>query len=122
MDFLYVAIGGAFGSLARFSIGSLILKKSKRKVFPYATFLINISGAFALGVIIRFELHNNLQLLFMDGFLGAYTTFSTFMYEGNELILGNKRLYAFIYILLSLMVGLFGFFAGFSLMELLFFS
>lgn len=110
MNYLLVGIGGACGSLTRFGLGKLISSKSKSK-FPVGTFFINVSGAFLLGVISNMNLVNNGYLLLGDGFLGAYTTFSTFMYESFQLF-SDRKLNAFIYIISSIVLGLAGFTAG----------
>jgi len=111
MTYVLVAIGGAAGSLVRFSLGKFISKKSST-FFPIGTFTINITGAILLGVVSTAGLSSNLVLLLGDGFLGAYTTFSTFMYEGFNLFQEKKKLNAFIYILCSLILGLVGYYIG----------
>ena len=114
MDFLLVGIGGALGSLVRFLLGRVISEKLKT-TFPIATFFINISGAFLLGLISNINVGSNAYLLMADGFLGAYTTFSTFMYEGFSLFKENKIMNAVSYIFLSIIIGIIGFFLGFQL-------
>lgn len=111
MEYILVGVGGIFGSVARFSLGRLITQKASTS-FPLGTFLINIMGAFLLGIVSSIGLNNNLYLLFADGFLGAYTTFSTFMYEGFNLFQENEKLNAFTYILGSLFLGIIGFIMG----------
>jgi len=111
MEYFFVAIGGAVGSLTRFSLGKMISSRFNNN-FPIGTFIINITGAFFLGVVSSFTLNKNIYLLLADGFLGAYTTFSTFMYEGFSLFKNNETLNAFIYILSSLVIGILGFFIG----------
>jgi crcB protein len=113
MDFLLVSIGGVLGSLTRYKVGSLISAR-QRSAFPLGTFIINVSGAFLLGVLSGLNVQRNITLLLADGFLGAYTTFSTFMYEGFSLF-KSKRLNAAIYILSSVILGVLGFFVGFFL-------
>ncbi len=111
MEYLLVGVGGAAGSLARFVIGRAIARKMKRE-FPWGTFIINISGAFLLGLAVTAGLPGNMYILAADGFLGAFTTFSTFMYEGVELFRGNETRSAIFYILGSLFIGLVGFIIG----------
>lgn len=112
MDILLVGIGGAFGGVLRFSLGKLISEKSKT-IFPVATFLINISGAFLLGLLYSARVDNHAYVLLGDGFLGAYTTFSTFMYEGFTLFRDNARADAILYVLCTFLIGAAGFFAGY---------
>lgn len=113
-----VFTGGAAGSLTRYILGKLIAQKAKGN-FPLGTFIINISGAFLLGVLSTLNPTKNVYLFAAEGFLGGYTTFSTFMYEGFTLISSNKRLNAFIYITCTVITGITGFFAG-SLLTALF--
>lgn len=112
MDLIFVGIGGALGSLARYQLGRIISQKS-RMAFPAGTFLINITGAILLGLVSGLDAGRNIYLLLGDGFLGAYTTFSTFMYEGFSLFQDKKKLNAFIYILSSLLLGILGYVLGF---------
>ena len=111
MDIVLLSIGGASGSILRYILGNITTKKSKN-YFPYATFFINISGAILLGIINGFNISGNAYILLADGFLGAYTTFSTFMYEGFCLFENDKKQTALIYISGSLILGVLGFFTG----------
>lgn len=114
MDLIFVGIGGMFGSIARYKLGSMILKKSK-SFYPISTFIINISGAVMLGVVTAIGFKNNMSLLLADGFLGAYTTFSTFMYEGFSLFNENKKANAVTYVFTTLFIGVIGFIIGFKI-------
>lgn len=111
MTYVLVAIGGAAGSLVRYSLGKFINERSKSD-FPIGTFIINITGATLLGVVSTIGVSNDMMLLLGEGFLGAYTTFSTFMYEGFNLFQEREKLNAFIYILCSLILGVLGYALG----------
>lgn len=111
MTYILVGIGGAFGSLIRYKLGKEISERSKSN-FPIGTFIINISGAYLLGLASMLDLSENGFLMVADGFLGAYTTFSTFMYEGFNLFQENEKMNAFIYIFGSLLIGITGFILG----------
>jgi len=111
MGVLLIASGGALGSVARFMIGRLIAEK-KSTNFPLGTFLVNITGAFLLGLLCSIEPGRNTYSLIGEGFLGSFTTFSTFMYEGFNLFQDNEKLNAAVYIFGSLLIGLAGFFMG----------
>lgn len=111
MDYILVGIGGVCGSIVRFQLGKVISEKSKAR-FPWGTFIINITGALLLGFISTIGVSANLIHLLADGFLGAYTTFSTFMYEGFNLFQEYEKLNAFIYILGSLILGVIGYAIG----------
>lgn len=116
MKILSVALGGAFGATARYGINALFYKTFTP--FPFATFFINITGSFLIGFLIslfstRLDLAENLRLALIVGFLGAYTTFSTFELETFELMRERKLLTAFFYVSLSFAAGLIGVMSGF---------
>jgi len=111
MTYMLVAFGGGAGSLVRYTLGKFISERSKTS-FPMGTFIINITGALLLGIVSTIGVSSNMMLLLGDGFLGAYTTFSTFMYEGFNLFEEKEKLNAFIYILCSVILGLVGYFIG----------
>ncbi len=114
MEILLVALGGGLGSLTRFRIGKMLIGKSGGTI-PLGTFFVNISGAIFLGFISGYPgFSEGYGYRFLgDGFLGAYTTFSTFMYEGFDLFRERKIINAVVYILLSLILGIIGFIIGF---------
>ena len=109
-----VGIGGAFGGLCRFQLGKAISQRSNT-AFPIGTFVINITGAFLLGVLTSIHVGNRTYLLLGDGFLGAYTTFSTFMYEGFHLFQENEKLHALAYLLGTLFFGIIGYVCGYAI-------
>lgn len=111
MNFILVGIGGALGSISRYSVGKYINSKNKVN-FPIATLLINIFGAFLLGFTVKAYGNSRAYILIGDGFLGAFTTFSTFMYEGVNLLMRKRMDKSVIYLLLSLVFGILGFIAG----------
>ena len=113
MNLLIVGIGGTFGGIVRYQLGKMISQRAAT-TFPIGTFLINITGAFCLGLVASAG-SGTVYLLLGDGFLGAYTTFSTFMYEGFHLFQGNEKLNALTYIFISLVLGVIGYAAGFAL-------
>jgi CrcB protein len=80
-----VAIGGALGSVLRFLVGVWFLQRVGPG-FPWGTFAVNVSGAFAIGVVLqlaqtRLGLNPYARLFLATGILGGYTTFSAFAYE-----------------------------------------
>ena len=111
MNILLVAFGGALGSTARFYSGRMIIKKMGQ-YWPWATFTINLMGSFLLGIIIGLQLDIIGYHFIAVGFLGAFTTFSTFMYEGMTLIKNKRRIAAFSYTILSLILGMASCLAG----------
>ena len=118
MELVWVGLVGAFGSIARFKLGKMINEKMKT-LFPIGTFIINITGAILLGFISSMGVSEKVYLLLGDGFLGGYTTFSTFMYEGVNLIKENKKLNAIVYIVCSLILGIIGYIFGFKMGKLI---
>lgn len=118
MNYILLAIGGALGSITRFKLGELIGRKNTTR-FPLGTFFINITGAFLLGIVSTLVSNKQILLLLADGFLGAYTTFSTFMYEGFNLIENRKLLNATIYIFSSLILGVLGYLLGYLLSSMI---
>lgn len=113
MDLVFVGIGGALGSAARYGLGKLIAKRAAPG-FPAGTFIINVTGAILLGLVISAGTGGSIYLLLADGFLGAYTTFSTFMYEGFNLF-KDKKTNAIVYIAGSLVLGVIGYITGLEL-------
>lgn len=113
MSILLLAIGGACGAAARHKIGALILEH-KKHTFPLGTFLINVSGALILGILCGLKLSGNPYLLLGDGFCGAFTTFSTFSVETVQLIRGRARKKAAAFMLLSTVIGIGLFAAGYK--------
>lgn len=112
MDLVWVGIGGAFGSLARYQLGKMIAQKFKSP-FPVSTFIINLAGSILLGIVTGIGIGNGLSLLLADGFLGAFTTFSTFMYEGFTFFKDNQKKNAIVYISSTLILGIIGFTIGY---------
>lgn len=104
---LAVAIGGAFGATARYGVNLLLA--NVLAPFPFATFIINVTGSFLIGFLLfKFEANETLRLLLVTGFLGAYTTFSTFEYETFQLTQSKQLLTAFLYVSLSFALGFIG--------------
>ncbi|MGE7888752.1 fluoride efflux transporter CrcB [Bacillus cereus] len=105
IEALLVAAGGFFGAITRFAISNWFKKRNKTP-FPIATFLINITGAFLLGYIIGNGITTGCQLLLGTGFMGAFTTFSTFKLESVQL-LNRKKLYIFLlYLSATYIIGI----------------
>lgn|ERR1700690_2607304 len=116
MKYLMVGIGGALGSVLRFWMGSYIGGRFGSR-FPYGTFVINISGSFLIGLVIaimaeKTQWSDNWRYLIPIGFIGGYTTFSTFEYETFRLFQDGQMLTAALNVALSVGVGFAGVWAG----------
>ena len=119
MEYLVIGIGGFLGANTRYLVAGWAARRFGA-TFPYGTFIINISGSFILGFFMAFLrdrafIHPNYRLFFAIGFLGAYTTFSTFTYESLRLLQDGSILLGFTNILASIIIGLVGVFIGFML-------
>lgn len=100
-----VAVIGGFGAIARFVIDRAVTKH-KSSSFPLGTFVINISGAWLLGFVGGLVLRPDIALLAGTAFVGAYTTFSTWMLETHRLGEERQLSFAFANIAVSVLLGL----------------
>ncbi|WP_100486275.1 fluoride efflux transporter CrcB [Sporolactobacillus pectinivorans] len=108
---LMVSIGAVFGVLGRIFVTRWISRKWAHD-FPMGTFLINIGGCFALGIVSALHFGTWLSLLLMTGFLGTFTTFSTFNVENIELMRRGKYTTLISYAGGSYLFGILAVFAG----------
>jgi len=113
-----IALGGALGAPARYGVAQLI--DVAPDSFPWATFVINVSGSFALGVVLailieRYPPSHYARAFVATGFLGAYTTYSTFAVETDLLIKDGHTSIALTYVCASVVVGLSAAWAGLGL-------
>lgn len=102
---LGVALLGGVGSLVRFATYRVVVRREPTD-FPLGTFLVNVVGAFLLGLLIGIDAAHNAMLLLGTGLLGGLTTFSTWMYESERLIVDGERTGAIRNLLVSTAVGL----------------
>ncbi|TNK89901.1 fluoride efflux transporter FluC [Fructilactobacillus sanfranciscensis] len=110
---LFVGIGAALGSVSRYDITKFIGARTIPN-FPLATLTINLVGAFCLGIIVRYLLHDSAWYLFLGtGFCGGFTTFSTMINEIIEFSLAKDIHVALVYLSFSLLGGILLFFGGF---------
>jgi len=117
MLLLCIALGGAIGALARYGLGGWIHSWAGTG-FPWGTLVINISGSLVLGFSARFlealAATAELRALITIGFLGAFTTFSTFSYETAAMLQDGQWTRAATYVFASVFLSLAGTFAGFA--------
>ncbi len=114
--YFFIALGGSLGSLARFWVGSTVASRLGTR-FPYGTFVINITACVIIGFSLAFldrraELNPAWRYLVPTGFVGAYSTFSTFEWETFSTLQGGAFLIAALYVVLSLLLGLIGVWCG----------
>lgn len=114
MTAVLVAVAGAAGALSRYGVGHLVGSRS----FPWATLGINLAGSFLLGVLWRAGLEQRWSETVTTslglGFLGAFTTFSTFSNETMELLRTDRPAAAGLYAAASLVGGLLAAAAGYA--------
>jgi len=113
---LGVTVGGALGALSRYGIDTFVERRTEA-VFPWATFLINVSGCLAVGFLIaaivdRHRAPEWLRVGLVLGFCGGYTTFSTFAQEALDLLETGKGAVAFAAIAANVLLGLAAVFVG----------
>jgi fluoride exporter len=107
--YILVGIGGFLGSILRFWMAVYIGQRMGTR-FPYGTFIINVSGSFLIGMVMtilteRTHLSPNLRYLVPIGFIGGYTTFSTFEYETLRAVQDGQFTISLVNIALSVAVG-----------------
>ncbi len=114
--------GGTLGTIARYLLAGWITRIAG-PVFPYGTLVVNGLGCFIIGLLAglaekKFLLGSDLKLFLMTGFCGAFTTFSTFILETDELNKAGAAGSALLYILLSVVIGFAVFRLGFLIAQL----
>jgi len=121
--FLIISVGAILGANARYWLGGWAAEKFGSS-FPYGTMIINVSGSLILGFFMtlitdRFIVDPRWRLLVAIGFLGAYTTFSTYTYESANLILSGQVWMGLLNLLGSSLLGLMAVTAGIFLGRML---
>lgn len=101
MDWIWVAMGGALGSCARVGV-SLLVSHRVGHTFPWGTLTVNLSGAFAVGLLLATAASPAGWRFLALGLLGAYTTMSAFSLQTNQLVRAGRRHAAVMYVAASL--------------------
>ena len=108
--YFFIALGGSLGSIARYWVGSTISGRLGTK-FPYGTFVINVSACIIIGFALTFlgkraDLNPAWRFLIPVGFVGAYSTFSTYEWETLSTLRTGAFALAAFYAVISLFLGL----------------
>ncbi len=123
MDYIFVGLGGSIGAMARYGLSKWVGTRWRGE-FPLGTFIINTSGALALGFLaVLFSVSGPekvwLNKLVTTGMLGAFTTYSTFSFEIIDLIRGGEIRTGAVYLAASVFTGLVAAYFGIILARLL---
>jgi CrcB protein len=108
-QYLMIAVGGALGAIARYQVAATVQSRIV-SAFPWGTFLVNVSGCFVMGLAAtvlaeKVGLHQNWRFLVPIGFIGAYTTFSTFELETYRAVTAGDLVAGMANVLASVIVG-----------------
>lgn len=118
MGFIYVALGGAIGSSARYGV-NLAAPRLVGHGFPWATLFVNVAGCFAMGMISallgpRLPESENIRLFLTSGLLGGFTTFSAFSLDFFAMVERGEWHWAVLYAMASVTLSILGVFIGFK--------
>jgi CrcB protein len=125
LELVYVGIGGFFGAVARAFSYKFIKIAFPETLFPYGTLFVNLSGCLIIGFLVYIIekygfLENQFRFFVITGFLGAFTTFSTFGYDNFKLIQNGNHIASFANISISIVAGVGLVFIGNILAKLIF--
>ena len=123
LQVIAIACGGALGALSRYFVIGLVTEWLG-KDFPFGTLFVNVLGSFLIGilyvvVVLKMHVSPELKSILVVGFLGAFTTFSTFSLEAFNFISQGLLLSAVTYILSSVILCILAVWAGVSLAKLI---
>jgi len=121
--YIFIAVGGSLGAIARFWVGSAVAMRLGTK-FPYGTFMINISACIIIGFSLTFlakrtDLNPAWRFLIPIGFVGAYSTFSSYEWETVSIMRNGEFSMAALYAFCSLFLGLVAIWCGILLAEII---
>ena len=127
LSYLFVAVGGALGAMARFSLNVFLQRDVE---FPWGTLASNLAGCLVLGIVVQLVaastwfneariIPDQYRLLFAVGFCGSFTTLSTMVMELHTMLQRNELFYSFSYLVSTLVGGFACFYFGVVLMRAL---
>lgn len=120
---LLVLLGGAIGTGCRYGLSAFVYSVIEKPSFPYANFLINVSGSFVIGILAelfeaRLLVSPTVRVALLTGLLGGYTTFSSFSFETFSLLRDGQIWLALVNALGSVLLGLVAVWMGVRLAQL----
>jgi CrcB protein len=120
---LWIAVAGALGTLARYWLAGVV-QNAVGTMFPWGTAAVNLAGCLVFGALVavmegRFAISGETRIILLTGFMGAFTTFSTFVFETEQLLEGSEWALAAGNLALQNIVGLAALFAGLTLGRLI---
>lgn len=123
VNYIYIALGGALGSVLRVFIGGLLPAFIYNGTIPFSILMVNILGCFAMGISsevmgIYLPANYNIRLFLISGLLGGFTTFSAFSLEFGLLWQKDMYLPAILYCLCSIIFSIIAFFLGVKLVKI----
>ncbi|MBN1687647.1 MAG: fluoride efflux transporter CrcB [Candidatus Omnitrophica bacterium] len=123
MKWLCLAFGGALGTISRYALSGVVYRVLGTQ-FPLGTLTVNLLGCFLIGFLAvvseeKFFLNPHTRVLLMVGFCGAFTTFSTFIFETAHLMRDGETLRAFVNVMASVILGFLVFRTGILIGELI---
>ncbi len=120
LNLLLVGAGGFFGAICRYSLAGAVHQLTQVTTFPLGTMVVNILGCFLIGLggglmELRQLFTPELRLLLLIGFLGGFTTFSTFGFESWALLRDGEFVLTFVNVVVQVLVGLTAVWFGYGL-------
>jgi len=122
INFISVGLGAFFGAIIRYGINILVAKLISADKPAISTFIVNIVGSFLMGLLFSYfnslsELKPELRLILITGFLGSFTTFSTFSMENYIFLIEGEYIKFLIYSILSIVIGVIMIWVGIKFYE-----
>jgi CrcB protein len=121
---LYIGLGGFLGAIARYLLSGLTHRLYSGGTFPAGTLLVNVIGCLVIGALMSLIEDKGLfgpavRMFFVIGFLGSFTTFSSFGYETVELLRDGQMLAAGLNILANFALGIGAVFLGWTVVRMI---
>ena len=116
---LYLAAGGAIGTVSRYLLSTLFSGQNTVSLFPWGTFCVNMAGSFIIGIVGALAIVNDSQtdskIFIMAGLLGGFTTFSSLAFESVMLFRSGHAIAAITYVLTTNILGVLLAFLGYGI-------